>query len=186
MLLGIPDDGNTLLAREATTYIDYYAGYIQDDWRVSSQLVLNMGIRFEHEKGLQEKNNNLTVGFDGPRGLIENVTQDGRDLARRIAGADVFVFPSLTDTFGIVMLEAMACGVPVAAFPVTGPIDVVSPGLSGCLDDDLTAACSRALDLNRHDCRHYAETRTWRRATSQFISNLAPRCGEYGQPLAYP
>ena len=112
--------------------------------------------------------------------------QFGRDLARRIAGADVFVFPSLTDTFGIVMLEAMACGVPVAAFPVTGPIDVVSPGLSGCLDDDLIAACSRALDLNSHDCRHYAETRTWRRATRQFVSNLAPRCTKYEQPLASP
>ena len=99
----------------------------------------------------------------------------GRDLARHIAGGDVFVFPSRTDTFGIVMLEAMAGGVPVAAFPVTGPIDVVQPGTTGCLDDDLTVACARALELNRWDCRQYAESRSWRRSTQQFIDNLAPR-----------
>jgi glycosyltransferase involved in cell wall biosynthesis len=99
----------------------------------------------------------------------------GRDLARHVAGADVFVFPSKTDTFGVVMLEAMACGVPVAAYPVTGPIDVVKPGLTGCLHDDLTVACSRALELNRWDCRQYAESRSWRRSTRQFICNLAPR-----------
>ena len=99
----------------------------------------------------------------------------GTDLARHLAGADVFVFPSKTDTFGIVMLEAMACGLPVAAFPVTGPVDVVRPGITGSLDEDLAAACSRALDLNRNDCRQFAETRSWRRSTNQFISNLAPR-----------
>ncbi len=98
----------------------------------------------------------------------------GRDLARHVAGADVFVFPSRTDTFGIVMLEAMACGVPVAAYPVTGPIDVVQPGTTGCLDTDLTNACSRALELNRQDCRQYAESRSWGRSTRQFVSNLAP------------
>jgi glycosyltransferase involved in cell wall biosynthesis len=98
----------------------------------------------------------------------------GRDLARHVAGADVFVFPSRTDTFGIVMLEAMACGVPVAAYPVTGPIDVVQPGTTGCLDTDLTSACSRALELNRQDCRQYAEGRSWGRSTRQFVSNLAP------------
>jgi glycosyltransferase involved in cell wall biosynthesis len=98
----------------------------------------------------------------------------GRDLARHIAGADVFVFPSKTDTFGVVMLEAMACGVPVAAFPVTGPIDVVKPGLTGCLHDDLLVACSRALELNRWDCRTYAETRSWNRCTKQFLGHLAP------------
>ncbi len=99
----------------------------------------------------------------------------GEDLASHLAGADVFVFPSKTDTFGIVMLEAMACGLPVAAFPVTGPIDVVKPGITGILDNDLSAACSRALDLNREDCRQYAEKRSWSRATDQFFGNLAPR-----------
>jgi glycosyltransferase involved in cell wall biosynthesis len=99
----------------------------------------------------------------------------GRDLARHIAGADVFVFPSKTDTFGIVMLEAMACGVPVAAYPVTGPIDVVRAGTTGCLDNDLIVACSRAMELNRQDCRQYAEAFSWRRSTRQFVGNLAPR-----------
>ena len=87
----------------------------------------------------------------------------------------MFVFPSKTDTFGIVMLEAMACGVPVAAFPVTGPIDVVRPGETGCLHSDLMTACSCALELNRWDCRQYAETRSWGRSTRQFVSHLAPR-----------
>ena len=99
----------------------------------------------------------------------------GRELARHIAGADVFVFPSKTDTFGIVMLEAMACGVPVAAFPVTGPIDVVRAGETGCLHEDLITACSCALELNRWDCRQYAESRSWGRSTRQFVSHLAPR-----------
>ena len=99
----------------------------------------------------------------------------GRELAERLAGSDVFVFPSKTDTFGIVMLEAMACGLPVAAYPVTGPLDVVRRGVTGCLDEDLAAACSRALYLNRNDCRQYAESRSWRSSTLQFAANLAPR-----------
>ncbi len=102
----------------------------------------------------------------------------GRDLARHIAGGDVFVFPSRTDTFGIVMLEAMACGLPVAAYPVTGPIDVVRPGVTGCLDEDLAAACVRALDLNREDCRHYAVRHDWRRSTRQFVRHLAAERGD--------
>ena len=127
--------------------------------------------------------NKVIIG-DGPdREQLESEYPDchflgyrfGRELARHLAGADVFVFPSKTDTFGIVMLEAMACGLPVAAFPVTGPVDVVRPGVTGSLDEDLAAACSRALDLNRDDCRQFAETRSWRRSTNQFISNLAPR-----------
>ncbi|MGB5628765.1 MAG: glycosyltransferase family 1 protein [Woeseiaceae bacterium] len=99
----------------------------------------------------------------------------GRDLARHVAGADVFVFPSRTDTFGIVMLEAMACGVPVAAYPVTGPVDVVRHGITGCLSTDLKTACLRALELDSRDCRQYAETCTWTRSTRQFIDHLAPR-----------
>jgi glycosyltransferase involved in cell wall biosynthesis len=97
----------------------------------------------------------------------------GDDLARHLSAADVFVFPSLTDTFGLVMLEAMACGTPVAAFPVTGPIDVVRDGVSGCLDQDLGAAAHRALTLSRADCRQAALERTWDRATGEFMSHLA-------------
>ena len=77
----------------------------------------------------------------------------GEDLARHVAAADVFVFPSLTDTFGLVMLEALACGLPVAAFPVAGPKDVVREGEVGALDWDLAKAVERALALPRAACR---------------------------------
>src|SRR4029077_20887039 len=77
----------------------------------------------------------------------------GEDLAAHLAAADVLVFPSLTDTFGLVNLEAMACGVPVAAFPVTGPIDVVRDGVTGALDRDLLVAAKRALRIDPKACR---------------------------------
>jgi glycosyltransferase involved in cell wall biosynthesis len=77
----------------------------------------------------------------------------GEDLARHVAAADVFVFPSLTDTFGIVMIEAMACGVPVAAFPAVGPLDVVAHGETGWLDNDLKTAVEKALGMSRRRCR---------------------------------
>ena len=99
----------------------------------------------------------------------------GRELARHMAGADVFVFPSKTDTFGIVMLEAMACGLPVAAFPVTGPIDVIRHGQTGVLSNKLGRACKIALKINPLDCRRYAESRSWRNSTGQFVSHLAVR-----------
>jgi len=97
----------------------------------------------------------------------------GPELAQHLAAADVFVFPSRTDTFGLVMLEAMACGTPVAAYPVTGPIDVVRDGFSGCLDGDLATAVAGALTLSRDDCRAAALERTWDRAVGQFMSHLA-------------
>jgi glycosyltransferase involved in cell wall biosynthesis len=99
----------------------------------------------------------------------------GEELARHVASADVFVFPSRTDTFGLVLLEAMACGVPVAAYPVVGPIDVVRNGVSGCLQDDLASAVTGALELDRDLCRQHARQFTWERATRQFLDNLAPR-----------
>lgn len=97
----------------------------------------------------------------------------GSDLAEHLAGADVFVFPSKTDTFGLVLLEAMACGLPVAAFPVTGPIDVVRDGETGILDEDLTKACQKALTLDRTACRAYAEQFSWAKSTQQFEMHLA-------------
>lgn len=98
----------------------------------------------------------------------------GAELARTIGSADVFVFPSRTDTFGLVMLEAMACGVPVAAFPVTGPRDVVRDGKTGALHDDLATAIRRALTLSRAECRRFAEGHTWQRASAQFVEALVP------------
>jgi 1,2-diacylglycerol 3-alpha-glucosyltransferase/glucuronosyltransferase len=105
----------------------------------------------------------------------------GEELAQHLSSADVFVFPSRTDTFGLVMLEAMACGTPVAAYPVTGPIDVVEDGYSGALDEDLTRAVARALALDRDQCRAAALERTWERATDQFLSHLV--CAATGEDL---
>lgn len=94
-------------------------------------------------------------------------------LVKYLAAADVFVFPSLTDTFGLVMLEAMACGLPVAAYPVTGPIDVVIHGITGVLDPDLKVAALKALHINRENPRDYVLSHSWHEATRQFFSNLA-------------
>ena len=96
----------------------------------------------------------------------------GKELAATLAAADVFVFPSRTDTFGVVMLEAMACGLPIAAYPVTGPKDVVQPGVTGILDGDLRKAALAALSLDRTRCRDAALTCSWEEATRQFVSNL--------------
>lgn len=96
----------------------------------------------------------------------------GEELAEHLDAADVFVFPSLTDTFGIVLLEAMACGVPVAAFPVTGPVDVVRNGITGVLDDDLRAAAVAALELDPADCIQAARACSWRACAETFVGNL--------------
>jgi glycosyltransferase involved in cell wall biosynthesis len=97
----------------------------------------------------------------------------GQDLTTHIAAADVFVFPSLTDTFGVVQLEALACGTPVAAFPVTGPLDVIADHPVGALDSDLRSACIRALSMSRETCRNFALERSWESSARQFIGNLA-------------
>ena len=96
----------------------------------------------------------------------------GEDLTAHLAAADVFVFPSLTDTFGVVQLEALACGTPVAAFPVTGPKDVVADHPIGALDNDLRSACLRALTMSRETCRNFALERSWENSARQFIGNL--------------
>lgn len=93
----------------------------------------------------------------------------GRALAARYAAADVFVFPSRTDTFGVVMLEAMACGTPIAAYPVTGPIDVVHAGVTGCLDESLGRAIESARKLDRHACRAQALEHGWPEAARFFL-----------------
>jgi glycosyltransferase involved in cell wall biosynthesis len=96
----------------------------------------------------------------------------GQDLNSHLAAADVFVFPSLTDTFGVVQLEALACGTPVAAFPVTGPLDVIADHPVGALDMDLRSACIRALSLSREACRSFALERSWENSARQFVGNL--------------
>ena len=96
------------------------------------------------------------------------------ELARFYNAADVFVFPSRTDTFGLVMLEALACGVPVAAFPVTGPLDVIGPDGPGVLGEDLAHAAMRALDIDPALCRQWALEFSWDRVTDQFLEFLQP------------
>ena len=95
----------------------------------------------------------------------------GEALADVYASADVFVFPSRTDTFGIVLIEAMASGLPVAAFPVAGPIDVVGPA-AGVLDEDLRAACLEALTIPREAAREYSLRFTWKESARQFLENV--------------
>jgi glycosyltransferase involved in cell wall biosynthesis len=103
----------------------------------------------------------------------------GEELASYIAASDVFVFPSRTDTFGLVLLEAMACGVPVAAYPVTGPVDVVDDGVTGVLSEDLRAAAIAALKLDPRLCREQALRHTWAAATEQFRDHLV--CARSGE-----
>jgi len=101
-------------------------------------------------------------------------TLRGEALATQLAQSDVLVFPSRTDTFGLVLLEAMACGVPVAAYPVTGPVDVVKHGITGWLDENLRDAAVAALNLDPNACRSHAESLSWTAAAAEFRSNLVP------------
>ena len=101
---------------------------------------------------------------------------DQHELAQVYASADVFVFPSKTDTFGLVLLEAMACGLPVAAYPVTGPLDVIGDAkTAGVMREDLRTACLEALKLRREDAAAHARKFSWRAATEQFLTHLHPR-----------
>ncbi len=106
----------------------------------------------------------------------------GKDLAAAYAGADVFVFPSKTDTFGLVVLEALASGLPVAAYPVTGPKDIIeaSPTPVGALNDNLQTAALEALTIDRAHCRPYAETYSWPTCARMFLDNLVPLRGYAG------
>jgi glycosyltransferase involved in cell wall biosynthesis len=110
---------------------------------------------------------------------------EGNDLAAHLAAADVFVFPSRTDTFGVIQLEALACGVPVAAYPVTGPKDVVGNNPIGALHEDLRVACMDALHIPRRACRDFALTRSWEMSARQFIEhiNLVAVC-RFAEPRA--
>jgi len=99
---------------------------------------------------------------------------EGETLAAHLAAADVFVFPSRTDTFGLVQLEALACGIPVAAYPVPGPQDVIGRNPVGVLDEDLKSASLKALTISRAACRAFALTHSWEQSALQFISHCRP------------
>lgn len=102
-------------------------------------------------------------------------TANGDDeLSRYYSAADVFVFPSRTDTFGLVMLEALACGVPVAAYPVPGPLDVIGRSGAGALDENLSAAVARVRLIPEALCREHATRFSWTAVAEQFLDCLAP------------
>lgn len=134
--------------------------------------------------GLDLPGTKVVVG-DGPaRAALERSYPDavflgartGEQLAETYAAADVFVFPSRTDTFGLVLLEALASGVPVAAFPVTGPRDVIGDVPVAALDEDLRSACLAALKIAPAACLEFAESLTWEKSARAFIANIAEAC----------
>jgi glycosyltransferase involved in cell wall biosynthesis len=146
-----------------------YVGRVSVEKNIESYLKLDLpGTKYVIGDGpafseLSNKYNNIKfVGY-----------KFDKELAQYIAASDVFVFPSKTDTFGIVMLEAMACGVPIAAYPVTGPIDVVRNNLTGCLHDDLKTAAENALKLDPKNCIAQAAECTWNKASMMFLNHTA-------------
>ncbi len=161
----------------------------KEDWNLPRPIFAYVG-RVAVEKNLKAfleldlPGSKLVVG-DGPqRKALERDFPEahfagarfGAELAAAYAGADVFVFPSRTDTFGLVVLEALASGLPVAAYPVTGPKDILgeSPVPVGALDEDLRKACIAALEVDRANCRPFAETYSWRACAERFMDNLVP------------
>jgi len=166
------DKGFLLLARPIAVYVGRVAieknidAFLRMPW-AGTKLVIGDGPELPR----------LKVQYPG---AVYAGFRFGEDLARHVAAADVFVFPSLTDTFGLVNLEAMACGIPVAAFPVTGPIDVVEDGVTGALDHDLARAATRALAIDPKACRDRALRSGWETCSREFETNLVP-CG--GQRL---
>ncbi|HSC82214.1 MAG TPA: glycosyltransferase, partial [Pseudomonas sp.] len=112
--------------------------------------------------------------------------QQGEALARAFAQASVLVFPSRTDTYGLVMLEALACGTPVAAFPVAGPLDVLEQGLTGVMHEDLRQACLAALQLDRQSCAERAAEQSWRASALEFLGSQLLLDGELVQVEAMP
>lgn len=168
--------------------LDLFRPEPRHDWGLPGPIFLYVG-RVAVEKNIDAflsldlPGSKVVVG-DGPQlaslqrrypGVHFAGAMHGPALARAYAGADVFVFPSLTDTFGLVLLEALATGTPVAAFPVTGPIDVLDLSANvGALDVDLRAACLRALHADRAACRVYAERFSWRACAERFVANLSP------------
>lgn len=109
--------------------------------------------------------------------------QHGQALAEAFQSASVLVFPSRTDTYGLVMLEALACGTPVAAFPVAGPLDVLQAGVSGVMDEDLRAACVAALSLDRARCAELAARQSWRASALEFLAQQPLLDGELCRPF---
>ncbi|ACB93772.1 glycosyltransferase family 4 protein [Beijerinckia indica] len=160
-----------------------YAGRLAPEKNLSSFL------------GLDLPGSKLVIG-DGPaRAALQQAhprahflgAMPSDELARYYAAADVFVFPSRTDTFGMVVLEALACGCPVAALPVQGPLDTIGTSGAGVLDFDLRTACIEALTIPRERARTHALTFTWANSARQFLDNIAAVYDHRGTaPIARP
>ena len=147
-----------------------YVGRLAVEKNVEAFLALDLpGTKLVVGEGPQRAE--LEARFPAARFLGQKT---GEDLALIYALSDVFVFPSRTDTFGLVLLEALACGTPVAAYPVQGPLDVLGEAAIAVLDEDLRRACLQALAIAREDCRAFALERSWRKSAEQFLGNLAP------------
>jgi len=161
----------------------------RENWNLARPIFAYVG-RVAVEKNLRAfldlklPGSKLVVG-DGPqRKSLEREYPDahfagarfGSDLAAAYAGADVFVFPSRTDTFGLVVLEALASGLPVAAYPVTGPKDILGEAAVpvGALNENLQQAALDALTIDRANCRPHAETYSWTACATRFLDNLVP------------
>ena len=162
---------------------------VREDWPLPRPVFLYVG-RVAVEKNIPAfldlplPGSKVVVG-DGPMlpelrrrypGVTFTGARFGEGLARAYAGADVFVFPSRTDTFGLVILESLACGTPVAAFPAPGPQDVL-PAQAGVLDEDLHRAAMGALRIDRAECRAHAERCSWEECANVFASHLVPLRG---------
>lgn len=156
-----------------------YAGRLAIEKNIRAFLDLDLpGTKWVVGSGPQQRE--LRRRYPGARffGTVDSV-----ELAYRYAQADCFVFPSRTDTFGLVMVEALASGVPVAAYPVPGPLDIVTTPKVGALGDDLRAACFAAVGCEPADCRAHAETFTWAECARQFRDILQPIPRETWRPL---
>jgi glycosyltransferase involved in cell wall biosynthesis len=157
-----------------------YVGRVAPEKNIEAFLTINLPGR------------KVVIG-DGPalpalRNRYPDVTftgfKQGRELADLVAASSVFVFPSLTDTFGVVQLEAMACGVPVAAYPVDGPRAVIKNGYNGWMADDLSVAVNNCLAIDPNHCRHFALGHSWQASTGQFLANLCFQEHSFADPAA--
>ena len=157
------------LGIDASPPLFLYVGRLAVEKNVEAFLALDLpGTKLVVGEGPQRAE--LEARFPRARFLGQRT---GNELAGIYASSDVFVFPSRTDTFGLVLLEALASGTPVAAYPVQGPLDVLCDSAIAALDEDLHAACLQALTIRREDCRAFALTRSWSASTEQFLANLA-------------
>ncbi len=166
-----PHDDWPAALRDLPRPIQLYTGRVAVEKNISAFLELeNPGSKVVVGDGPQRRE--LEARFPDVHFAGE---QHGDDLSRHFAAADVFVFPSRTDTFGLVLLEALASGVPVAAYPVPGPLDVIGRDGPGCLNEDLGHAVAQALETSDPGrCREHALGYSWERCVEMFVGYLAP------------